>query len=377
MNGNEAQWDSYFRDTLGLGWRDLLAPVAGPAPEGVPAAQDENYRRIRHEREEEDPSLPLGPWERELKRANWLAASELAARTLASRGKDLQLAAWLFEALIARTGFQAIAPCLSLIEALFRDYGDRLHPHDGEHRANLLSWIDRKLLPALRKVPISATGTEHDYAWNHWEQAQRNEQLRASLGKQREAEIEGVGHEQIGAALACTPYERIAFLRTCLNDGVAALRALETVLDQQLGNEAPGMGTMRELLERIDVVLAAEARRRGIVERPPEDRSAENQLDHGASSGTDSTEAFADDTAMGPLDRREVYAALAEIGHALERIEPHSPVPYLIRRAVAWGGLNTAQLYNEVFVRCGGRIDIFELLGLQDPSAEQEPHVAA
>ena len=74
----------------------------------------------------------------------------------------------------------------------------------------------------------------------------------------------------------------------------------------------------------------------------------------------------------GTHDRRPVYAALAEIAHALEVIEPHSPVPYLIRRAVAWGGLNTAQLYNEVFVRCGGQINIFELLGLGDPVAGQE-----
>jgi type VI secretion system protein ImpA len=51
------------------------------------------------------------------------------------------------------------------------------------------------------------------------------------------------------------------------------------------------------------------------------------------------------------------------------QVEPHSPVPYLIRRAVAWGQLNAAELYQEVFQKSGGRIDVFDLLADNaDPS---------
>ncbi len=369
--GNVEAADRYFRTTLGCGWEELLAPVSADAPAGVPAAQDEAYRRIRHEREEEDATLPMGAWERELKRANWVAASELAAAALAGRSKDLQLAAWLFEALIARSGFQSLGPCLRLIDALLLQYGERMHPQDSEHRINLLLWIGQKLLPPLRRVMITATGSGHEYAWNDWEQAQRNEQLRASLGKQRESEIEGATLADIGAALACTPDARIVFLRDCLRDGIVALQSLERTLDARFGDDAPGLSVMRNLLERIEVVVVAEARRRGVVTPVRSDEDATPMPDDSGQGG---------DSAMGSpsgtLDRREVYAALAEIAHALETIEPHSPVPYLIRRAVAWGGLNTAQLYSEVFVRCGGQINIFELLGLGDPAAGHESRAA-
>ena len=369
--GNVEAADRYFRTTLGCGWEELLAPVSADAPAGVPAAQDEAYRRIRHEREEEDATLPMGAWERELKRANWVAASELAAAALAGRSKDLQLAAWLFEALIARSGFQSLGPCLRLIDALLLQYGERMHPQDSEHRINLLLWIGQKLLPPLRRVMITATGSGHEYAWNDWEQAQRNEQLRASLGKQREGEIEGATLADIGAALACTPDARIVFLRDCLRDGIVALQSLERTLDARFGDDAPGLSVMRNLLERIEVVVVAEARRRGVVTPVRSDEDATPMPDDSGQGG---------DSAMGSpsgtLDRREVYAALAEIAHALETIEPHSPVPYLIRRAVAWGGLNTAQLYSEVFVRCGGQINIFELLGLGDPAAGHESRAA-
>lgn len=364
MNEQAQAYDRYFRATVGQSWDALVAPLPGVSPAGHPAGEDEDYRRIRHERTEEDATLPQGPWERELKRADWNAVGELSARALAKRSKDLQFAAWLLESLIVRTGFQALAPSLSLMEALLAGFGRDLHPRQEEHAANVWSWIANRLLPVLRKVPLTATGGDRDYAWNDWEQAQRNEQLRASLGRQRESEIEGASLGDVGAALACTPNDRLAFLHHCLADGLEAMDRLAQVRDATWDDRLPTLLPMRELLEQIDILLTGEARRRGLLSPAPQE-DASPEVDGGDS-------AHAPAVVAGSHDRREVYAALAEIAHALEVIEPHSPVPYLIRRAVAWGGLNTAQLYNEVFVRCGGQINIFELLGLGDPVAGQE-----
>ncbi len=364
MNERQQAHDRYFRATVGQAWDVLVAPLPGASSAGHPAHEDEDYRRIRHERTEEDASLPQGPWERELKRADWHAVSELSARALATRSKDLQFAAWLFESLIVRTGFQALGPCLSLIESLMSAYGQDLHPRSEEHVANLWSWIASKLLLPLRKVPLTATGSDRDYAWNDWEQARRNEQLRASLGRQRESEIEGASLADVGAGLACTPNERLAFLHASLIDGLEALDRLEQAGDAVWADKLPSLGPMRDLLEEIGILLTGEARRRGLLS-PVQEEVASDTGD--ADDGM-----HAPAIVSGNHDRRQVYAALAEIAHALEVIEPHSPVPYLIRRAVAWGGLNTAQLYSEVFVRCGGQINIFELLGLGDPVAGQE-----
>lgn len=383
-------YERYFLDTVGLGLQALLAPIPGEVPEGIPAAEDEaRYRRIRVARQEEDASLPMGAWERELKRADWNMASGLAARGLAGASKDLQYAAWLLEALIARTGFDALAPGLDLIDALIRQYGERLHPHDPEHRENLLLWIGQKLLPPLRRIPITAAGGPREYAWNDWEHAQRNEQLRSAMGRQGEGEIEGPSLEDVGAALASTAQTRVMHLLQVLNAGLSALQRLQATLDATLGGDAPGFGAMQTLLERVEIALQAETRRRGLP-LPGEAEalaSADDSDAEVAHHDADGDEADAREhgqaaeavplpaTLRAVADRRQVYAALAEIAQALERIEPHSPVPYLIRRAVDWGGLNTAQLYNEVFVRCGGQINIFELLGLHP--ADEDAHAGA
>ncbi|MET0617436.1 MAG: hypothetical protein ABWZ54_06665, partial [Luteibacter sp.] len=70
-------------------------------------------------------------------------------------------------------------------------------------------------------------------------------------------------------------------------------------------------------------------------------------------------------------ERRRAYAVLQDIAEFLARIEPHSPVPYLLRRAVLWGELNSAELYHEIFVKGGGRIDMLDVLGIADvPTTE-------
>ncbi|THF57220.1 type VI secretion system protein TssA [Pseudothauera rhizosphaerae] len=260
----ESRLDPFFAGLVGVDATEMLAKIPGDAATGHPATQDESYARIRHERQEEDGSVPPGIWRHEFKRADWVAASELSAQALARRSKDLQLAAWLFEALVGRIGLRAVAPCLLLIDGLFERFGAQLHPQDTEHRISLLQWINHKLPQSLRRIPLTVTGDGRDYGWDDWEQAQRNEQVRASLGKKAEAGMEGATLADIGTALACTPQEHVFSHIECLEAGRQALDTLEATLAEQIPDDAPGLGAMRRLLERIEGMLQAESRRRGL-----------------------------------------------------------------------------------------------------------------
>ena len=50
------------------------------------------------------------------------------------------------------------------------------------------------------------------------------------------------------------------------------------------------------------------------------------------------------------MNRDALYRQVAEIAAKLERIEPHSPVPYLLRRAVTLGALPFPEMIKS-FVR--------------------------
>ena len=131
---------TYFEASLGLSVEQLLTPIASDNPAGKPMRGTREYSAIQHSRRADDASLPMGGWEHELKRADWHAVSRMAAQVLCVQSKDLACVAWLFEARLHIDGFAAIAPCLTLLDALLNQYWDNIHPlsDDGDldSRAN-------------------------------------------------------------------------------------------------------------------------------------------------------------------------------------------------------------------------------------------------
>jgi type VI secretion system protein ImpA len=64
-------------------------------------------------------------------------------------------------------------------------------------------------------------------------------------------------------------------------------------------------------------------------------------------------------------NREEAYAALDRIANFLLNAEPHSPTPYLIRRAVKWGKLSLPQLMAEIMREEGDLNKIMDILGVR------------
>src|ERR1051325_2681596 len=75
-----------------------LSPISAESPSGESLRYEGTYDRIRAARREDDPRLSRGIYEAEPKRADWRPVEALAVEALATRTKDLQIAAWLTEA---------------------------------------------------------------------------------------------------------------------------------------------------------------------------------------------------------------------------------------------------------------------------------------
>lgn len=356
----------YFERRLGLPLARLLAPLDGPLPAGVPARENMGFRMIQQLRQSDDTTLPQGAWVTELRRANWPKVAQLSAGMLDTVGKDLQLGAWMLEAELHQCGYVALAPCFALLRGLCEAWWDELHPRaDGDGydaRCNIVRWINEKLLNAISLLPL-AEDDDHAASWSEWELAHYHERLRAVNGNLPDEAQEAASLEDLQGLLARMGAASLRERHAVLGDGRAALAAFEQSLRDRLGPETPSLGKLDDLLARIEALLRGELTRRGPVALPPA-----SALSHGdPDTGVDEQDGDAEEPPRGMTDllgeRERAYQVLAEIGDYLMQVEPHSPVPYLIRRAVAWGGLNAAELYREVFQQGGGRIDIFELLG--------------
>lgn len=399
----------FLTTRYGIDCATLLAPVDVGQPQGVSLRGTPIWNAIRRARESDDASLPLGAWVRQLRRASWGEVARASLDALAYRSKDLQLATWLTEALLQEYGFPGLAAGLAIADALCERYWDVMYPPgadgDFEHRANLVRWLNEKLVMPVRLVPLTApvTGaaaaqadqpnsgqppseTSHRYSWADCEQLRRQQQSSQTAGSRNEV-VEGIDAADFAKALEATSNDALLAHHAALTQTLAALAKLGATLDQCFDNDAPGLGTLRGLIEQIHVFITAQLVQRGLPAtepaRPPEPPA--NNAGVVPLTETISVEvtmapprtdaagpADADGNASSPVDaRKRAYAQLAEAAAALAEIEPHSPVPYLVRKAVEWGKLNTAQLYDELFIQGRGQLNVFELLGLGTPQGEE------
>lgn len=361
--------EQYFAQQCGLTLNALLVPVNGQQPAGKTLRGTLIYHGIEKARRMDDPSIPMGLWEHELKRADWSQVCKLTLQGLL-QSKDMQLVAWLLEAQIHQQGIRGIAPCLILMQQLCSQFWDDLYPPveegDLEYRANIIRWIAEKLLPALHLIPLIDDGKEGSYNWSHWEQAQRNEQLKNNTANRSTLTIEGVSWQELSSRINATPTEHFQLLQQNLLEALQGITELSQTLDELFGADSPSMNSMTTLLQEMQSFVTAELHKRGVgpaVVAPTVPINTTIEADLTPVVIPVRTEI---------RTRAEAYATLAETAEFLMRLEPHSPVPYLVRRATEWGRLDTVELYQELFLRLNGQLNIFEMLGLETGAIARE-----
>ena len=132
----------------------LLSPLPGDSPCGPSLRYDQAIAAIRLARETEDPSLPMGHWERPLKSADWSAVQNQCVTLLGQRTKDLQVACWLLEAATVQHQLPGLHAGIDLLCGLIERYWDDLHPliEDGDSDARVapLAWLNDSLPMTLR-----------------------------------------------------------------------------------------------------------------------------------------------------------------------------------------------------------------------------------
>lgn len=90
-----------------------------------------------------------------------------------------------------------------------------------------------------------------------------------------------------------------------------------------------------------------------------------------ASAGTSTGTAPAQGGPVGPIaSRKQAFDRLKEVAEFLRRTEPHSPVSYLVQRAVKWGDMRLEDVLMELVKDDGVRRHLFETLGVKEDKKE-------
>jgi type VI secretion system protein ImpA len=341
----------------------LLEPIPGDAPAGSPGAFFELRPQLEDMRREvaNPEDLPEGDPDRQ-KRADWPGLEKLATEVLRKTAKDLRIASYLVLALVRRHSFVGLRDGLRLLNALIEKCWDRMLPlpDEGEvaDRVTPLNMLDApslgmRLPTVLRSLPL-LKDPERNQTFNFldWKEVQE--------GQQNPRKANPELQEGFDRALRATPPDWIEAEDEAITESLAEQTKLADALNERAGREAPGFLTVREALEDcrrlarlvLEKTRPARPGGEGKTDIPPDGE--------GSFPGR-----------SGPVaSREEAYRQLAQAAETLERLEPHSPIPYLVRRAVELGSLPFPQLIKALIRDANVLSELSREFGLKEPPGE-------
>ena len=363
----------------------LLAPVSEDRPSGESLQYSGLFDEIREARRADDV-LAQGDWKRELKVADWDEAVALSTDALLAKTKDLQIGAWLAEGLTMLHGFAGARDGLKLMKGLHEQFWETCYPEidegDMEGRANVLSFLDRQVALSLRKAPMTrAPGL--NFSWLEWNESRPfdipesvsgpldgDAQARLSELKRQAVEENKTSGEDFRKAKSSTPKAFFEDASKTLAQAWDEFQGLDRMMDEKFGRQTPGLGELKKAIEEVRRVVD------GILK---EKRALEPDATAAGGAGASFEEAGADGGGAvvyrtagpsGPIrSRSEALARLGEVADFFRQTEPHSPVSYLVQRAITWGQMPLETWLADVIKDTGVLEGIKETLGIR-PSTE-------
>lgn len=361
----------------------LLRPLSGSDPSGRSLQYDPIYDHVKEARRADDPTAPRDIWSKDLKVADWHAVQRLCEEALTSETKDLQICAWLTEAWLHLEGLQGLRRGVNLLLKMSESYWETVHPTLSEgvdFRVAPFVWVNEKLPDALGQVQIVAPHDEPILAatWNDWKKALWLDKVSARHPQDPELLQELEARPTIGEFRSRSSKTPEAFFQdnlAALDDTIGVTRALEAFLDDRLERESPSLVRFRAVLEEIRTwtqVVVREGSFRPEAEggpEMPEKEGGPEMTDEENPGGPDAAASVAtsqEPRAAGPITgRADAYRMLREAARYLKEVEPHSPTPYLVLKAVSWGDKTLDDLLRE-FVREGLNLEaLFTFLGIE------------
>ncbi len=327
---------------------DILAPIAGDNPSGIDLRYDTKlliYDKIKEARRQDD-DLAQGAWQSERKTANWPLVLKLGQDTIATVSKDLQIAAYLTEALLQTERFAGLRQGLDLTLNLLTGFWDTVYPviedGDRELRAVPLAWLGTMLDTPLRTVPIVAAGHsfltyKESRTVGYEDQAKTDKDRKARAALLQSGKL---APEVFDKAFEETPKAFYAQAEKELDASLELLGKLDAFCDEKFESDSPGFSKLNTALTEIRHTVHQLLDKKREKEPDPVEEIPVEAAAEAPAAGAEGAPAPA--LITGPTDRRQAVAAVVGAAAFLRKNEPTSPAPYLLLRGLRWGELRSA-----------------------------------
>jgi type VI secretion system protein ImpA len=342
----------------------LLTPIPGDNPAGAALRYTGDYDEIKALL----PKPDRDAFEASGQEGQWSKLVQVTTQKLRDKSKDLTIGAWLTEGLVHLHGFAGLRDGLTLLHGLCDRFWDNVYPltdeGDLEIRAAPLQSLLERNSPmwvseiSLTKNPIKAADSDDQIpvTYNLWHsiviaQLEDKKPLQGPM-------------DQAGAE---SPTDFLQRLYEDMEESESALFTLRQLMDDRFGSFAPGTTAVAEAIAKCKSRVATVLAKRGVNVGQTEESVG------GAGAGSEEAASAGysggNGTVGGPINSREqALDKLREVADYFRRTEPHSPVPYLIQRAINWSRMSFDQLLIELVKDENSRLDINTTLGIKAES---------
>lgn len=319
----------------------LLQSIPGNRPGGDPRAYARGLRaqisELRNPPRSANPDEPGG--DGGIDGVDWMGITVIASEALTDTTKDLRIACHLTEAAMQHWGIAGLRDgfCLMrrMAEMFWDELAPELDPEDPDVRCspleNLLDDPNRgpRLPTEIRGLPILDTGTQKFSLMTATRQS------------------EGMSTGDISAAIRQVAVQDACRLSEDLDGAIAELESFQQVMIDRMAGDAPSFVHLQESLgiirQWLDTVLKPQFESRDIIDAE-EATEVQYQSPSHTAMDTDPNQIVSDSQRL----RADAYRQLESVAGTLLQIEPHSPIPYMIRRAVTLGKLPFPKLMTQL-----------------------------
>lgn len=341
----------------------LLRPISEDQPTGVDCREDSsplsNYQTIKGARNAARAEERNNLFSDSNKEADdhWRKVITLAPQMLTEETKDLEILCWYCEAMIRRHGFAGLRDTFRVLQGFTEKFWDQLYPmpdEDGiETRVAPLAGLNGEgaegvLIAPIRNALITEGHTVGPFSFWHYQQALEAQRKVDDDARERKIKELGYSAEDIEKAVEESSTQFMIELRDDIAECLELYRAINQQLDELCGSyDAPPASNVINVLEECHGAVIHLGRHKFPAEEdsPTEEDTASTD----DSTVSDSGVAAARPTAMGPVTSREqAFKQLLEIAEFFRKTEPHSPVSYVLQKAVKWGNMPLFELMQEL-----------------------------
>lgn len=362
---------------MSLNLNELFKPIAGGAQAGADLRSESGlnslYFRLKDARAQA----------RTIERANeaseesavvpheWQIVQALAIEAIETRTKDVEIAAWLIEALSRLEGFVGLEQGFTLARGLLERYWPEVHSIDEDDAAGRIAPLaglngigaEGSLIQPIRMVPLFPDASFGTNALWHWSRVQKTPD--SPLGR-------AFGDARANAGLA-------AIRTRAMQAGAArdAFAALTETLERLCGTDAPPSSHIRNALDEVldayrmllggGVDIPRNAPTAAIAANGPAKQVAPETIIVAGRTEGPSAAAPEPPPPAGPRElktREEAFTEMLRIAEFFRLNEPHSPISYALETLVWRGRMSFVDLLEELIPNAENRKQLLQHAGI-------------